>query len=49
MSKNNFKVETAANGQTPKQDTKHSCAIYVNRTFCFYNLDDGTILKKEII
>ena len=33
----------------PKQDTKHSCAIYVNRTFCFYNLDDGTILKKEII
>lgn len=26
MSKNNFKVETAANGQTPKQDTKHKFA-----------------------
>ena len=33
----------------PKQDTKHSCSIYENRTFCFYNLVDGTILKKEII
>ena len=33
----------------PKQDTKHSCAIYENRTFYFYNLDDGTVLKKEII
>lgn len=26
MSKNNFKVETTANGQTPKQDTKHKFA-----------------------
>ena len=26
MSKKNFKVETAANGQTPKQDTKHKFA-----------------------
>lgn len=26
MSKNNFKVETAVNGQTPKQDTKHKFA-----------------------
>ena len=31
----------------PKGNTKHSLVIYESGEFIFYNLEDGTIIKKE--
>ena len=31
----------------PKGNTKHSLVIYESGEFTFYNLEDGTIIKKE--
>ena len=33
----------------PKNGTKHSCAIYDNRVFSFYDLDNGELIRKESI